>query len=671
MKISNINVRDIIFSLDIGTRSVIGAVGVVRDKKLNILAESYMEHKERSMIDGQIHDINLVADAVTSVKKDIEAQIGFELKNVAIAAAGRFLRTVTVKSEVSLDSEREITKDTIRSLELTAVKKAEQEVMSESNGKLYCVGYSVKNYYLNGYVISNLLDHKAEEIAAEIIATFLPRSVVESLYSVINKVGLNVVSLTLEPIAAIEAAIPNNLRLLNLALVDIGAGTSDIAISSKDSICAYGMVPLAGDEVTEAIAQNYLVDFNTAEKIKRECGIKDKITFTDIMGLENEVTTKEVNSVINPVVNKIADEIAMKIIDLNGGKSPNAVFLVGGGAHTWNIRELLSEKLNISLQRVGIKGIEAVKDCICDGEGYGSAGVTVLGISLISIKQLGHDFIDVSLNGTVISLFNSHKHTVMDVLLQSGINPKLLIGKNGKTIRFELNGIKRLAFGTLATSSEIIINGLRKNLDSEVRENDKIEVKFACDGKDAEPKIKDFITELYSISFYMDDAMINIEPIAYSNGHIESMENTINEGDIINIIYPKTIGDFKKYILKKNDERFKKNDIILKDDYIIEDGDKIYSNVELKPVNEAAAEIIEEKESLLKNTKKSISVIVNDEKIILNGKDKYIFIDIFDHIEFDLSMPRGNLVLMLNGAKAGYYDILKDSDIIKIYWDKN
>ena len=84
-----------------------------------------------------------------------------------------------------------------------------------------------------------------------------------------NKVGLRVNNLTLEPIAAIEAVVPQKLRLLNIALVDIGAGTSDIAISSKESIASYGMVPQAGDEVTEAIVQECLVDFNTAEYIKR------------------------------------------------------------------------------------------------------------------------------------------------------------------------------------------------------------------------------------------------------------------------------------------------------------------------------------------------------------------------------------------------------------------
>ena len=152
-----------------------------------------------------------------------------------------------------------------------------------------------------------------------------------------------------------EAAIPQTLRLLNLALVDIGAGTSDIAISSKDTISAYGMVPLAGDEVTETIAQNYLVDFNTAEKIKKQCNEKEKIIYVDVLGLENEISAEEVIKLINPVVKKIADEIGNTIIGLNGDKAPNAVFLVGGGAHTPILKELLADKLNIPIQRIAYK----------------------------------------------------------------------------------------------------------------------------------------------------------------------------------------------------------------------------------------------------------------------------------------------------------------------------
>ena len=468
MNLTNLNSKDLIFALDIGTRSVIGTVGIVREKKFHVIAEHYIEHEERAMIDGQIHDINLVANGVRTVKNKLEEELKVNLNNVSIAAAGRFLRTTEIKSELDIDIDKVIDKEIIRALELTAVKEAKDKINNHLEGMLYCVGHSVKSYYLNGYAISNLISHKGEKVGCEIIATFLPRSVVDSLYAVMEKVSLKVTNLTLEPIAAMEAAIPSNLRLLNLALVDVGAGTSDIAISSKDSICAYGMVPIAGDEVTEAIAQAFLVDFNTAERMKKECSIKEEIAYIDVLGLENLILSSMVLKVIAPISKKISKEVGDRIIELNGGKSPSAIFLVGGGSHTPGFKENLSEVLKLPLQRIAIKGREAVTECVSINNELGSTGVTVLGIALVAIKSLGHDFIDVSLNDKIISLFNAHKHTVMDVIMQAGISPKVLMGKNGANVKFVINDIKRIAFGDLGENASILINNLAKNIDSEV-----------------------------------------------------------------------------------------------------------------------------------------------------------------------------------------------------------
>lgn len=64
-----------------------------------------------------------------------------------------------------------------------------------------------------------------------------------------------------------------------------------------------------------------------------------------------------------------------------------------------------------------------------------------------------------------------------------------------------------------------------------------------------------------------------------------------------------------------------------------------------------------------------IKVRVNNDEIILKDKDKYIFVDIFNYVEFDLSVAKGKLVLLLNGKSAGYYDDLKDGDSIEIKWE--
>jgi cell division protein FtsA len=669
MNLSNINPKDIIFALDIGTRSIIGTAGIVREKKFNCLSECYMEHEERAMMDGQIHDISLVAEGVNKVKSNLEKDLGLKLKDVSIAAAGRFLRTTVAKAEFKLEQDREIDKDLIRSLELSAVKAAEDHIKSHTEGKMYCVGYSVKNYYLNDYVISNLLSHKGDKISVEVIATFLPRSVIESLYAVMNKVELNVVSLTLEPIAAMEAAVPKSLRLLNLAMIDIGAGTSDIAISSKDSISAYGMVATAGDEVTEAIAQNFLVDFNTAERIKKECSIYDTVSFTDVLGFENQVSSDEVLKVIVPVVHKLCEEIAAKIIELNGGKMPNAVFLVGGGAHTPYLKEILGEKLKLPAQRIAIKGREAVADCICLDNALGSTGVTVLGIALISIMKLGNDFIDVSLNGKVVSLFNSHKHTIADVMIQAGINPKVLIGRNGRNIKFTLNGAKRVAFGTLASNAEIRINGVVSGIDSEVREGDNIHIDFAVDGRDAAPKVIEFIQNVDATSIYVDDNLIYMDPIVFIGDNKAELEAIIKDGDEVTIIYPKTLGDFKKYIEEDTSAKYLIGGKEAKDSYAFIEGDRIYRMYEEEKSETPTSRQLDAEKLLPQPENIELRVLVNGEKVFLTGKDKYIFIDIFDFIDFDLTVAKGSLALLMNGNRAAYHDVLSQDDDIQIYWE--
>ncbi|KAA8672700.1 cell division protein FtsA [Clostridium sp. HV4-5-A1G] len=692
MDLKGINPQDVVFALDVGTRSVIGTAGIVKDKKFVVISEHCIEHEKRAMIDGQIHDVGLVANAVSIIKNKIEKDLNIKIENVAIAAAGRFLRTVSVKEEMKVDYDREIDRDTIRSLELTAVKSAEEKVSRDTKGRLYCVGYSVKSYYLNNYLIGNLMYQKGEKISAEIIATFLPRSVVDSLYSVMEKVGLQVVNLTLEPIAAMEAAIPQNLRLLNLALVDVGAGTSDIAISDRDTVIAYGMVPQAGDEITEIISQKYMVDFNKGEEIKKQCSKVKDITYVDVLGTENKITSEEILKLISPAVKKIADEIGSRIIELNGGKSTSAVFLVGGGAHTPKLKELLAEKLNIPLSRIAVKDRQSVQECICNDNSLGSAGVTVLGIALVSIRKLGHGFIDVMLNGNVISLFNSHSHTVMDVMLQAGINPNSLIGKNGKNIRFMLNGIKRVAFGTLASNAEVSINGLKKSMDDKVKEGDNIEIKYAVDGKTALPKVIDYIQKVYSISFFVNDIIENLEPLAYINGTKVEINSDISEGDNVNIIFPKTLGDYKKYFLDKEENKFVYylNGEKLNENYIINEGDRIYGITENSMDEKKSVKVDEENSGLKevslgkedrsvemgkdKNDAKDvnnheITVVANGKNVVLKGKKDYIFVDIFNHIEFDLTKVKGRLYLHLNGNNASYYDALSEGDIIEIGWE--
>ena len=248
-----------------------------------------------------------------------------------------------------------ISHEDILHLEYSAVQEAQNTVAEKNTlrSTYYCVGYSILYYRLDGQEIGNLIDQSGEEASVEIIATFLPKVVVESLLAALKRADLEMQALTLEPIAAINVLIPPTMRRLNVALVDIGAGTSDIALTDAGTVIAYGMVPIAGDEITEAISDYLLLDFPLAEAAKRKLINHDVITVTDILGFETEMSKEEIIQHIKPALDRLAESISQEILQLNNGKSPKAVMLVGGGSQTPLLTKLISKSFKFTRKSRG------------------------------------------------------------------------------------------------------------------------------------------------------------------------------------------------------------------------------------------------------------------------------------------------------------------------------
>lgn len=254
-----------IFALDVGTRKIAGLIVVEEKGTIRIVDSELIEHKTRTMFDGQVHDVLGVAETVKEVKERLESRNEIELKEVAVALAGRFLKTQVGEAELDFSKTGHITREDVMKLEIEAVTKAQESVEED----FFCVGYSVVEYRLDGMWMKKLEGHRGGKAYVKVVSAFLPVHVVDSLMRVLETVGLTPVHVTLEPIAAMDLTVPEDLRYLNIALVDVGAGTSDIAISKEGTVVAYGMIPMAGDEITEAIGKKFLLDFQTAEHVKR------------------------------------------------------------------------------------------------------------------------------------------------------------------------------------------------------------------------------------------------------------------------------------------------------------------------------------------------------------------------------------------------------------------
>lgn len=667
-----------VFGLDIGTRSIVGTVGYMDRSGFHVVAMEIKEHDTRAMIDGQVHDIGRVADEIKYVKNALEVKIGRPLKNVCIAAAGRVLRTITVRAELELDEERRVTDEDIYNLDFSGVELAHRQINGqESDISFYCVGYTSVKYYVNDYEISNPEGHKAVKIAVDLLATFLPEDVVDGLYASVENAGLEVANLTLEPIAAMNVAIPEHYRLLNIALVDVGAGTSDICVTRDGSVVAYGMIPNAGDEISEIIAKHYLVDFAQAEKIKMAAKNSGKqIVFKDIMGTKVTVKTADVLSIAAPVTEKIAGEVAAKIIELNGGKPVSAVFVVGGGGKIPGFTVTLAKKLKLPKERVALRGREVLGDVefAVDNVKKDPLFVTPVGICINYYHQK-NNFIYVTVNGERIKLYDNSRLTVVDAVMQSGYPNEKLFPRRGEAINYTLNGSPRMIRGEAGEAAVITRNGKECSMNTAVEKNDYIDITESTVGVRGSLTIGELPEYKSTIAFSINGKNITCPKFAYVNGKLEGEGYRICPGDSVIMENYYTVSQLFKFL-----------DIGLDTVYVsVNNGDadentKVYENFTVQYA-ERDSFAFEDKEAEIRDKKtdgkkpepvpnNEITVTVNGTLVTLNSKAEYKFVDILDVYPFDVSKMGGReLVTKLDGEKAGFADKIHSGAVLELFWE--
>ena len=716
--------QKVVFGLDIGTRSVVGTVGYMKDGQFNVIAQNIETHQTRAMLDGQIHDIGKVSMTIRIVKDNLEQQTDIHLTDVCIAAAGRVLKTVRVVYDYEYPDGHTITDEDIYNLDSSAVEKAYAEFLEKNSSglKFYLVGYSVMHYYLDGYQIANLEGHNAGKVSVELIATFLPDDCVDGLYKACERAGLRVANLTLEPIAAMMVAIPDRFRMLNLALVDVGAGTSDICITDDGSITAYGMLPIAGDDITEIIARNCLVDFNAADEIKIKASHSDKVEYVDIMGLNKTITADEIARIIKPKVDEMAKKAVAEIKRLNGDNPVSAVFVVGGGGCVPGYTETIAKEMDIPEERVALRGEEVMKNITFlnnSGIQKDSLLVTPLGICF-SYYEEANNFIFVSFNGTQTKLYDNGKLQIVDAAMQIAFPNEDLFPKRGEELKYTVNGKERSQRGEPGEAAVISLNGKPADIHSKIHANDIIKVTpstAGAPGKATIESIPEFKTKFNvnvngknveasryaTVNGVTQTAFYNIKPgddvkvLDYNTAAqiAELMDITITEDTLI--IVNNERGDANTPVYENFKIEFKDQEDAIMDYYMdfpsadevaisqaneesYESSDNDVKTVEGKdgrlsfenlPDYDDDDDVYEEPPLPIRNIlAHDVHLLVNNEPITLHGKANYIFVDIFDAIDFDLSKPNGrSIVTTLNGSTPDYMEPIHEGDKIEVYWN--
>lgn len=663
--------QPLVYALDVGTRTIAGIVMERLTDGYRILAAKIKEQEPGAMQDGQIHDIQMVAKTISRITAELEQELGKIPRQVAVAAAGRTLKTMTGSAALSVSPLRPIDAHTVQALEMQAVTEARASLVSPasesgpSSRKSWAstdifVGYSPITYYLDNEPITSLTGHRGTTIGVDVLATFLPRVVIDSLSASLAAAGLEIGSLTLEPIAAIRVAIPPSMRRLRLALVDVGAGTSDIALTRDGTIVAYGMVATAGDEITETLCQHYLLDFQQGEQLKRQFQQNQRLSVVNVLGQKISPQPREVAEVMRPAVQELAKAISEECLRL-GGSAPQAVICIGGGSLTPFFPETLAQCLKLPKDLVAVRDRKAIVNVAgCEDILSGPDCITPIAIAINGMTTTPV-FVPVTVNGRQVRILGSSTPTVKEALLAGGIGISELRGRPGAALTLTINGEVKVIPGSLGKPAVVRMNGQIVDLDTVIEGRADLTVEPAEPGSDAAPLLEE-VVPLPTLTVTFMDRLLSIPPKILRNGVPASPTDRLADRDVIEVTPRNRLRDVLEWLRERGE--------------IPEEQETSISVT----VNQKPLTLV--RKTLWQYTRQgqpaALDDIVQDGDVItavpMDGSTEsgFILSDIFSAVELELPSVQsgGSLKIILNGKEAGFTSPIGSGDTIEIAWVK-
>lgn len=349
--------KEIVAAVDIGTTKIVAIVGSKDEHgKLEILGMA--KSPSKGVKRGVVLNIEETVNAIRSTVEEAELKAGVKITEVYVGIAGQHIRSVRNRGYINRDSfEEEITKDDIYAL-LEDMKKIPVEVGEEiihvlpqnfivdnENGVKNPVGMSGKRLEGNFHIVIG-------QVASA-----------KNIEKCIQRVGLEIKQLILEPLASSEAVLTGDEKEAGVVLVDIGGGTTDVAVYYDDIIRHTAVVPFGGNVVTKDIKEGCSILLRQAESLKIQFGSAlgdiaqdDKVvTIPGISGRDpKEISFKSLAYIIQSRMEEIIDAVLFEI-ESSGylDKLSAGIVLTGGGALLKHLPQLVKFRTGMDV-RIGL-----------------------------------------------------------------------------------------------------------------------------------------------------------------------------------------------------------------------------------------------------------------------------------------------------------------------------
>lgn len=407
---------EIIASLDIGSTAIRIVVGQKVDdgggEKLQIIGA--VETKAQGINKGTVSSIEDATSSISACLEKAERLVGVPISSVWVSINDPHIKCEKSKGVVAISkSDGEVTEDDIE----RAIEAARALSVPPNYEILHVipVKYSVDNQE----DIKDPIGMTGVRLEVETIIIQGMSSQIKNLTKAIYRTGLDIEDLVLSPLAAAEAVVNSKQKELGVALVNIGASTTSLAVFEEGELLHTAVIPIGSEHVTSDIAIGLRCPINLAERIKLEYGSANPNQFTkkdeiDISELAKDeevndqndtISRKYIAEIIEARVEEIFEKVDQEFKKIErSGMLPAGVFLVGGGIKLKDVVDVAKKRLRLPVSIGANKNVYTMIDKVNDPKFLTALGLVIWGSYSaeqkggINIKWPGGDAVNKSVD---------------------------------------------------------------------------------------------------------------------------------------------------------------------------------------------------------------------------------------------------------------------------------
>ncbi|MCK9274904.1 MAG: cell division protein FtsA [Syntrophales bacterium] len=357
--------ESIIVGLDVGTTKICAIVGEITNSGLNIIGIG--THSSKGLRKGVVVNIDSTVDSIKRAVEEAELMSGCEIKSVYAGIAGSHIKGLNSHGIVAVRAGE---------VDETDVKRAIEAATALAIPLDRRVIHTLPQYYIvdDQDGVKEPIGMAGVRLEAKVHVVIGAITSIQNIVKSVNRVGLDVNDIVLEPLASSEAVLSPDERELGVALIDIGGGTTDVAVFAEGSIKHTAVIPLGGGYVTSDIAVGLRTPVTEAEKLKIKYGCaytelipQDETIEVPSVGGRNprKVSRQVLGEIIEPRMEEILS-FARKEITKSGYEDLLAagIVLTGGSSMIEGAVELAENIFNMPVRKGYPDGVGGINDIV-------------------------------------------------------------------------------------------------------------------------------------------------------------------------------------------------------------------------------------------------------------------------------------------------------------------